>query len=56
MENANANLKGWYIFNTSQRLMQFETSPVNKDNNAAAVFPISIEHVAKLEKDLRILH
>ena len=31
--------------------MQFKTLPVNKDKNAAAVFPISIEHLTKLEKE-----
>ena len=31
--------------------MQFKTLSVNKDKNAAAVFPISTEHVTKLEKE-----
>ena len=30
--------------------MQFKTLPVIKNKSAATVFPISIEHLAKLEK------
>ena len=36
----------WY--NIIQKVKKL---PVNKDNNASAVFSISIEHLTKLEKE-----
>ena len=45
MENANVNLK-----KVDTYIQKDYTLPVNKDKNAAAVFPKSIEYFSKLER------
>ena len=44
IKNANANLKSKGSYDIIQKV---STLPVNKDNNTAAVFLISIEHLLK---------
>ena len=40
-----------HVANLIHVIQKVFTLPVNKDENAAAVFSISIEHVSKLKKE-----